>query len=104
MSIMFEDVLDKYKDDLTETFVAFGEAHHVHKILSYIKMNRKGYLYFYEEGVKSGQENLDNTQEKLDKVLAVVNKYIDDVSCSHPMSQFELGVLEVASEIEELLK
>ena len=38
------------------------------------------------------------------KVLAVVNKYIDDVSCSHPMSQFELGVLEVASEIEELLK
>ena len=101
---MFEDVLDKYKDDLTETFVASGEAHRVHKILSDVEMNREDFFHFYDEGRESSQESVINTQEKLDKVLAVVNKYIDDVSCSHPMSQFELGVLEVASEIEEVLK
>ena len=98
---MFEDVLNKYKDDLIESLVAFGEAHRVHKILSDIEMNRDDYLYFYEEWLKG---DVNNTQEKLDKVLVVVKKYIDAVSCSHPMSQFELGVLEVASEIEELLK
>ena len=94
---MFEYVLDKFKDDLTESLVACGEAHRVHKILSDVGMNSEDYLYFYNEGLKANQE-------KLDKVLAVVQKYIDDVSCSHPMNQFELGVLEVASEIDEVLK
>ena len=94
---MFEDVLDKFKDDLTESLVACGEAHRVHKILSDVEMNREDYLYFYDAGANS-------IQEKLDKVLTIVQKYIDDVSCSHPMSQFELGVLEVASEIDEVLK
>ena len=94
---MFEDVLDKYKDDLVEALVASGEAHRVHKILSDVEMNREDFFHFYEEGC-------EKIQDRLDKVLAVVKKYIDDVSCSHPMSQFELGVLEVASEIEELLK
>lgn len=98
---MFENVLDKYKDDLTESLVACGEAHRVHKILSDVEMKRPDYLYFYEGGVKSGAKS---NQEKLDKVLALVQKYIEDVACSHPMSQFELGVLEVTSEIEELLK
>ena len=93
---MFEYVLDKFKDDLTESLVACGEAHRVHKILSDVEMNRVNYFYFYESG-------LESNQEKLDKVLTIVQKYIDDVSCSHPMSQFELGVLEVASEIEGLL-
>ena len=31
---MFEDVLDKYKDDLTESLVACGEAHRVPPIAS----------------------------------------------------------------------
>ena len=94
---MFEDVLDKFKDNLTESLVACGEAHRVHKILSDVEMNREDYLYFYESGRESNQE-------KSDKVLTIVQKYIDDVSCSHPMSQFELGVLEVTSEIDEVLK
>lgn len=101
---MFEDVLDKYKDDLTEALVAFGEAHRVHKILSDIELKRPDYFYFYEKGVNNTLLSVINIQEKLDKVLAVVQKYIENVACSHPMSQFELGVLEVASEIEELLK
>ena len=101
---MFADVLDKYKDDLTEALVACGEAHRVHKILSDVEMNREDFFHFYEEGRESSQEYLVNAQEKLYKVLAIVKKYIEDVSCSHPMSQFELGVLEVASEIEEVLK
>lgn len=101
---MFEDVLDKYKDDLVEALVASGEAHRVHKILSDAEMNREDFFHFYEEGRESIQENLDNAQGRLDKVLAVVKKHIDDVSCSHPMSQYELGVLEVASEIDEVLK
>ena len=105
---MFEDVLDKYKDDLIESLVACGEACRVHKILSYIEMNRDDYLYFYEEGVKIGatntQESVNNAQEKLVKVLAVVQKYLEDLPIYAPMSQFELGVLEVASEIEEMLK
>ena len=101
---MFEDVLDKYKDDLVEALVASGEAHRVHKILSDVEMNREDFFHFYEEGRESSQENLDKSQEKLNKVLVIVKKYIDDVSCSHPMSQFELGVLEVASEIEGILK
>lgn len=101
---MFEDVLDKYKDDLTEALVASGEAHRVHKTMVDVELKRPDYLYFYEEGIKSGQGSVNNAQEKLNKVLAIVKKYIDDVSCSHPMSQFELGVLEVASEIDEVLK
>ena len=60
-------------------------------------MNREDFFHFYEEGRERGQE-------KLGKVLAVVKKYIDDTSCSHPISRYERGVLEVASEIEELLK
>ena len=64
---MFEDVLDKYKDDLTESLVACGEANRVHKILSDVEMNREDYLYFYNEGLKANcgnQESLDNLQEK----------------------------------------
>ena len=95
-NIMFEDVLDKYKDDLTEALVACGEAHRVHKILSDVEMNREDFFHFYKEGYES-------SQEKLDKVLAPVQKYIDYTSCSQP-NQYELGVLEVASEIEEALK
>lgn len=101
---MFEDVLDKYKDDLTEALVACGEAHRVHKILSDVEMNREDFFHFYEEGVNNTQESVINIQEKLDKILTLVQKYIEDVACSHPMSQFELGVLEVASEIEDILK
>ena len=101
---MFEDVLDKYKDDLTQALVASGEAHRVHKILSDVEMNREDFFHFYDEGRESSQEYLVNAQEKLYKVLAIVQKYIDGVSCSHPMSQFELGMLEVASEIDEVLK
>ena len=69
---MFEDVLDKFKDDLTESLVACGEAHRVHKILSDIEMNREDYLYFYNEGLKANQESLDNTQEKLGKTVAIL--------------------------------
>ena len=56
---MFEDVLDKYKDDLVEALVASGEAHRVHKILSDVEMNREDYLNFYEEGLKANQDKLD---------------------------------------------
>lgn len=94
---MFEDVIDKYKDDLTEALVACGEAHRVHEILSSVEMDREDFFHFYEEGRES-------CQDRLDKVLATVQKYIDSVSCSHPMSQFELGVLIMASEIEDILK
>lgn len=62
---MFEDVLDKYKDDLVEALVASGEAHRVHKILSDVEMNREDYLYFYNEGLKANQE-------KLDKAMAIL--------------------------------
>ena len=63
---MFEDVLDKFKDDLTESLVACGEAHRVHKILSDIEMNREDYLYFYNEGFKANQEKLDKTMAILE--------------------------------------
>lgn len=63
---MFEDVLDKYKDDLTESLVACGEAHRVHKILSDIEMNREDYLYFYNEGLKSNKERLDKSMAILE--------------------------------------
>ena len=69
---MFEDVLDKFKDDLTEALVACGEAHRVHKILSDVEMNREDFFHFYEKGRES-------CQDRLDKVLAIVKKYIDDV-------------------------
>ena len=72
---MFENVLDKYKDDLTEALVACGEAHRVHKMLSDIETNREDYLYFYNEGLKANcgnQESLDNPQEKLDKAVAIL--------------------------------
>lgn len=69
---MFEDVLEKYKDDLVEALVASGEAHRVHKILSDIEMNREDYLYFYNEGLKTNQDRLDNNQEKLDKAVAIL--------------------------------
>lgn len=71
---MFEDVLEKYKDDLVEALVASGEAHRVHKILSDVERNREDYLYFYNEGLKANcgnQESLDNPQEKLDKAMAI---------------------------------
>ena len=69
---MFEDVLDKFKDDLTESLVACGEAHRVHKILSDVEMNREDYLYFYNEGLKANQDRLDDNQEKLDKAVAIL--------------------------------
>ena len=69
---MFEDVLDKFKDYLTESLVACGEAHRVHKILSDVEMNREDYLYFYNEGLKANQDRLDDNQEKLDKAVAIL--------------------------------
>ena len=63
---MFEDVLDKYKDDLVEALVASGEAHRVHKILSDVEMNREDYLYFYNEGLKANQEKLDKAMSILE--------------------------------------
>ena len=69
---MFEDVLDKFKDDLTESLVACGEANRVHKILSDVEMNREDYLYFYNEGLKANQDRLDDNQEKLDKAMAIL--------------------------------
>ena len=69
---MFEDVLDKYKDNLVEALVASGEAHRVHKILSDVEMNREDYLYFYNEGLKANQDRLDDNQEKLDKAVAIL--------------------------------
>lgn len=62
---MFEDVLDKYKDDLVEALVASGEAHRVHKILSDVETNREDYLYFYNERLKANQG-------KLDKAMAIL--------------------------------
>ena len=69
---MFEDVLDKFKDDLTESLVACGEAHRVHKILSDIERNREDYFYFYNEGLKANQDRLDDNQEKLDKAMTIL--------------------------------
>ena len=63
---MFDDVLEKYKDDLVEALVASGEAHRVHKILSDIEMNRENYLYFYSEGLKANQEKLDKAMTILE--------------------------------------
>ena len=69
---MFENVLDKFKDDLTESLVSCGEAHRVHKMLSDVEMNREDYLYFYNEGLKVNQDRLDDNQEKLDKAVAIL--------------------------------
>lgn len=68
---MFEDVLDKYKDDLVEALVASGEAHRVHKILSDVERNRDDFLYFYNEGLKANQEKLDKATAilEIDEVL-----------------------------------
>lgn len=80
---MFEDVLDKFKDDLTESLVASGEAHRVHKILSNIEMNRENYLYFYEEGLKANQERLDKIynlcNSKKHEVHWLVDQLIDEI-------------------------
>lgn len=62
---MFEDVLDKYKDNIIESLVSSGEAHRVHEMLSLIEIDREDYLYFYNEGLKVNQE-------KLDKAMAVL--------------------------------
>lgn len=66
---IFEQVLDQEKDELTEALLVFGEGKRVSKALADLEMNRPEFYKFYQAGQKSRQDEIDELNLKINRLL-----------------------------------
>ena len=69
----FEDVLDKEKNELIESFLVFGEGKRLNKVLADLEKNRAELYKFYQAGQQSKQEEIDQLKSKINEVLSFID-------------------------------
>lgn len=67
--MIFEDVLDQHKNDLTEALILFGEGKRLNKILMEVEQKRPEYYLFYQAGKDSKQKEFDDLQKMYDVAI-----------------------------------
>ena len=82
--MIFEDVLDQHKKNLTEALILFGEGKRLNKILAEVEQNRPEYYLFYQAGKDSKQKEFDENDPNfhlvidklcMDEIINEVNSY-----------------------------
>lgn len=93
----FEDVLDKEKNELIESFLMFGEGKRLNKVLADLEKNRPDLYKFYQAG----------QQTKDDELKALLAGYKQHTQL-HTNDEFNRGWVSafgcVVEDLEKLLK
>lgn len=89
----FEDVLDQEKNELIESFLVFGEAKRLNKVLADLEKNRPELYKFYEAGQQSKQDEIDQLKSKIDEVLSFIDS--DQLGHDARLGDFYRDIVEI---------
>ena len=90
----FDDAVNGHKSNLTKSMKDFGEDGRIHHLLRDIDLNICDYEYYFNQGKKSRQAEIEELQKRIDKAIVQINLYYD----SNGMEDI------VLSDISEILK
>lgn len=104
MSEIAELMEDVCYDDDRDMYDA-KKAHWSSHEMSALFVNGAWYMFKEQYKIQQEQHNeILELQNKLSKLKETADWHIEDCSCNHPMSQYQLGWFEAMSLVKEILK
>lgn len=94
----FDDAVNGHKSNLTKSMKDFGEGGRIHHLLRDIDLNICDYEYYFNQGKKSRQAEIDAITKQRDSFIKAHHIAMNDV-CEH-----KAKIDELQARVDETLK